>query len=307
MVANRLRKNRRRLSPWLRREGISCYRVYDADIPEYAAAVDIYHGHPHIAEYAAPKSVPDDTANRRLEALVQAVCSVFEVPAGERVAVKRRERQKGTGQYQRLEQTGERLVVSEGAVKALVNLHDYLDTGLFLDHRPLRTWVSREAKGRHFLNLFSYTGAATLHAAAGGATTSTSVDASATYLDWFGANLALNGFSDRQHRAIRADVRSWLAEETRQYDLIMLDPPSFSNSKRHDDFDVQRDHYALLELAMARLTGEGILYFSTNSRRFKLDARALETWQVSDVTQQSIPEDFRRNQRIHACWRIRHR
>ncbi len=242
MVANRIRKNRRRLSPWLRREGISCYRVYDADIPEYAAAVDIYDGHPHIAEYAAPKSVPDDTANRRLEALVQAVCSVFEVPARERVAVKRRERQKGTGQYQRLEQTGERLVVSEGAVKALVNLHDYLDTGLFLDHRPLRTWVSQEAKGRHFLNLFSYTGAATLHAAAGGATTSTSVDASATYLDWFGANLALNGFSDRQHRAIRADVRSCLAEETRKYYLIMLDPPSFSNSKRHDDFDVQRDH-----------------------------------------------------------------
>jgi len=307
MVANRLRKNRRRLSPWLRREGISCYRVYDADIPEYAAAVDIYNGHPHIAEYAAPKSVPDDTANRRLEALVQAVCNVFEVPAVDRVAVKRRERQKGPGQYQRLEQTGERLVVSEGAVKALVNLHDYLDTGLFLDHRPLRTWVAQEAKGRHFLNLFSYTGAATLHAAAGGATTSTSVDASATYLDWFGDNLALNGFSDRQHRAIRADVRSWLAEETRQYDLIMLDPPSFSNSKRHDDFDVQRDHFALLELAMARLTGEGCLYFSTNSRRFKLDARALEKWQVSDITQQSIPEDFRRNQRIHACWRITHR
>jgi len=306
MVANRLRKNLRRLSPWLRREGISCYRVYDADIPEYAAAVDIYDGNPHVAEYAPPKSVPEDTANRRLEALVQAVCSVFEVSSGGRVAVKRRERQKGRGQYQRLEQTGERLVVREGAIKALVNLHDYLDTGLFLDHRPLRTWVAQEAKGRHFLNLFSYTGVATLHAAAAGATTSTSVDASATYLDWFGANLALNGFSDRQHRAVRADVRAWLAEETRQYELIMLDPPSFSNSKSHDDFDVQRDHAALLELAMARLTADGALYFSTNSRRFKLDAGVSDRWRVSDVTPQSIPEDFRRNHRIHACWRLTH-
>ena len=142
--------------------------------------------------------------------------------------------------------------------------------------------------------------------AAAGATTSTSVDASATYLDWFGANLALNGFSDRQHRAVRADVRAWLAEETRQYELIMLDPPSFSNSKSHDDFDVQRDHAALLELAMARLTADGALYFSTNSRRFKLDTGVSDRWRVSDVTPQSIPEDFRRNHRIHACWRLTH-
>jgi len=188
-----------------------------------------------------------------------------------------------------------------------VNLHDYLDTGLFLDHRPLRSWLGSESKGRHFLNLFSYTGAATLHAALGGATTSTSVDTSATYLDWFQANLALNGLSDRQHRGVRADVRTWLAQESRQYDLIMLDPPSFSNSKGQDDFDVQRDHLPLLQLAMARLSPDGALYFSTNHRRFSLDPQAMEMWQVKDVTQSSIPEDFSRNPRIHCCWRVTHR
>jgi 23S rRNA (guanine2445-N2)-methyltransferase / 23S rRNA (guanine2069-N7)-methyltransferase len=187
-----------------------------------------------------------------------------------------------------------------------VNLHDYLDTGLFLDHRPLRAWLGREASGGHFLNLFSYTGVATLHAALGGATTSTSVDSSATYLDWFKANLALNGLSDRQHRGVRADVRDWLSEETRTYDLIMVDPPSFSNSKGQADFDVQRDHLSLLELAMARLSKKGVLYFSSNHRKFLLDPAVQQTWQVKDVTQGSIPEDFSRNQRIHACWRLTH-
>ena len=146
-----------------------------------------------------------------------------------------------------------------------------------------------------------------MHAALGGATTSTSVDTSATYLDWFQANLALNGLSDRQHRGVRADVRAWLAQESRQYDLIMLDPPSFSNSKGQDDFDVQRDHLPLLELAMARLSPEGVLYFSTNHRRFSLDSQAMKMWQVKDVTRSSIPEDFSRNQRIHCCWRLTHR
>ena len=199
------------------------------------------------------------------------------------------------------------MVVREGGVKALVNLHDYLDTGLFLDHRPLRTWLGHEAKGKHFLNLFSYTGVATLHAAVGGATTSTSVDSSATYLDWFQANLALNGLSDRQHRSVRADVRTWLEQDERLYDLIMVDPPSFSNSKGAADFDVQREHLSLLELAMARLSKEGVLYFSTNFRRFELDPAVAVIFQVMDVTQESIPMDFSRNQRIHRCWRLTHR
>ena len=306
MVANRLRKNLKRLTPWLRREDVTCYRVYDADIPEYAAAIDVYEGRLHIAEYAAPKEIPEQKAAERFAQLVEGAREVFEVGAAEEIAVKQRLRQKGRDQYQRLETTRERIVVREGKVKVLVNLHDYLDTGLFLDHRPLRAWLGREASGGHFLNLFSYTGVATLHAALGGATTSTSIDSSATYLDWFNANLALNGLSDRQHRGVRADVRDWLSEETRTYDLIMVDPPSFSNSKGQADFDVQRDHLSLLELAMARLSKKGVLYFSTNHRKFVLDPAVQQTWQVKDVTQGSIPEDFSRNQRIHACWRLTH-
>ncbi|MED5314558.1 MAG: bifunctional 23S rRNA (guanine(2069)-N(7))-methyltransferase RlmK/23S rRNA (guanine(2445)-N(2))-methyltransferase RlmL, partial [Pseudomonadota bacterium] len=306
MVMNRLRKNYRRLKPWIERECISNYRLYDADIPEYAAAIDIYEGHLHIAEYAAPKSIPEETARRRLHDVVLAAQHYAGLPSADSIAIKRRSRQRGAGQYQKLGASADRLVVREGRIKALVNLHDYVDTGLFLDHRPLRSWIAREAKGRHFLNLFSYTGVATLHAAAGGATTSTSVDASTTYLDWFKANLALNGFSERQHRGLRSDVRIWLATDTSHYDLIMLDPPSFSNSKGARDFDVQADHESLLELAMARLSGEGVLYFSTNRRRFELSESVTARWCVENVTAPSIPEDFSRHQRIHACWRLKH-
>ena len=306
MVANRLRKNLRRLRPWLEREGATCFRLYDADIPEYAAAVDVYEDQIHVAEYAPPKEIAAEKAARRLDELIEATRVVMDIPASQSIAVKRRQRQRGADQYQRLGHASERLVVHEGRIKVLVNLHDYLDTGLFLDHRPLRCWIAEEARGGHFLNLFSYTGVATLHAAAGGAKTSTSVDASGTYLEWFKANLALNGFSERQHRSVRSDVRTWLETETRLYDVIMLDPPSFSNSKGQSDFDVQADQMQLLTLAMARLSAGGVLYFSTNRRRFKLDDRVQQRWHVTDVSRASIPPDFERNQRIHACWRLTH-
>ena len=306
MVMNRLRKNYRRLKPWIVRENISNFRLYDADIPEYAAAIDVYDGRLHVAEYAAPKSVPTEAARRRLNDVVLGVQHYADMSSAGSIAVKRRQRQKGRDQYHRLSNTGDRLVVREGNIKTFVNLHDYLDTGLFLDHRPLRSWIAREAKGRHFLNLFSYTGVATLHAAAGGAITSTSVDASATYLNWFKDNLALNGFSERQHRGVRSDVRTWLATDTRYYDLIMLDPPSFSNSKGENDFDVQKDHDTLLDLAMARLSSDGALYFSTNRRRFELSESVMARWHVDNVTTLSIPEDFSRNPRIHCCWRLQH-
>ena len=307
MVANRLRKNYRRLKPWIERERISNYRLYDADIPEYAAAIDVYEGELHIAEYAPPKTIPDETASQRLDDVVLGALHYAALPSRDCIVVKRRQRQKGRDQYQKLAHTAERLIAHEGSIKAFVNLYDYLDTGLFLDHRPLRSWIAKEAKGRHFLNLFSYTGVATLHAAAGGAVTSTSVDASATYLEWFKANLALNGFSERQHRGVKSDARTWLISETRSYDLIMVDPPSFSNSKGQNDFDVQGDHENLIDLAMARLSQDGVLYFSTNRRRFELAEGLFERWQVEDVTAQSIPEDFARNPRIHSCWRVTHR
>ena len=305
-VANRIRKNQRHLKSWRQREGVSCYRVYDADIPEYAVAVDVYEERIHVAEYAAPQDIPEEKAAKRLEEVLDAVQVVFKIADRHEIALKQRRRQRGAEQYQRLKQEQTKRVVHESPVKALVNLHDYLDTGLFLDHRPLRCWIRDQAKGGHFLNLFSYTGVATLHAALGGAITSTSVDASSTYLKWFNENLALNGLSERQHRGVRADVRQWLSEDQRRYDLIMVDPPSFSNSSGLPDFDVQADHAELLALAMARLSENGTLYFSTNHRRFKIDDAITEHWQVSDVTAASIPQDFARNRRIHACFRLTH-
>ena len=305
-VANRIRKNQRHLKSWRQREGVTCYRVYDADIPEYAVAVDVYEERIHVAEYAAPQDIPEEKAAKRLEEVLDAVQVVFKIADRHEIALKQRRRQRGAEQYQRLKQEQTKRVVHESPVKALVNLHDYLDTGLFLDHRPLRCWIRDQAKGGHFLNLFSYTGVATLHAALGGATTSTSVDASSTYLKWFNENLALNGLSERQHRGVRADVRQWLSEDQRRYDLIMVDPPSFSNSSGLPDFDVQADHAELLALAMARLSENGTLYFSTNHRRFKIDDAIKERWQVSDVTAASIPQDFARNRRIHACFRLTH-
>ncbi|MDA8985578.1 bifunctional 23S rRNA (guanine(2069)-N(7))-methyltransferase RlmK/23S rRNA (guanine(2445)-N(2))-methyltransferase RlmL [Luminiphilus sp.] len=305
-VANRIRKNLRHLKSWRQREEVTCYRVYDADIPEYAVAIDIYEEKIHIAEYAAPQDIPEEKAARRLEEVLDAVQVVFHIADRHDIALKQRRRQRGAEQYQRSKQEHTKMIVHESPVKALVNLKDYLDTGLFLDHRPLRGWLRSEAKGSHFLNLFSYTGVATLHAALGGATTSTSVDASSTYLQWFNENLALNGLSERQHRGVRADVRQWLSEDRRHYDLIMVDPPSFSNSSGLPDFDVQADHAELLALAMERLSANGTLYFSTNHRRFKLDEAIATRWEVSDVTSASIPQDFARNRRIHACFRLTH-
>lgn len=307
MFANRVRKNQRRLRPWLSRSGVSCYRVYDADMPEYALAVDVYEGRLHVAEYAAPKGIDEGAAQRRLDEAVAALPVALGLPDTTDIAVKQRRRQSGSAQYARVSHRGERLVVQEGRAKVLVNLHDYLDTGLFLDHRPLRERLGREAAGCHFLNLFCYTGVATLHAALGGAHTTTSVDLSKTYLAWFAENLAINGLSDRQHRAERADCLAWLEAQTRFWDLILLDPPSFSNSKAMDTtLDVQRDHVALIEAAMARLAPGGTLYFSNNLRRFRLDPTIGSRFQVEDITRQTIPPDFERRHTIHHCWRIAH-
>jgi len=225
----------------------------------------------------------------------------------EKVVVKRRERQSGTRQYERQASQGEFLEVSEGGVKLLVNLTDYLDTGLFLDHRPLRLRIQREAAGKRFLNLFCYTATATVHAAKGGARSTTSVDLSKTYLDWARRNLSLNGLSDRQ-RLEQADVMAWLAEDRSEYDLIFIDPPTFSNSKRMEGvFDVQRDHVALLDLAMARLAPAGTLYFSNNFRKFVLDPQMAERYVVEEITQATLDEDFRRNARIHRAWKLQAR
>ncbi len=312
MLANRLRKNRRLLGGWARREGISCYRVYDADLPEYAVAIDLYRAlddtlWAHVQEYAPPASVDPDRAAARLRDVLAVVPEVLDVPA-DQVVLKVRQRQKGLAQYERQAARGQFLEVGEAGLRFLVNLTDYLDTGLFLDHRPTRAAIRAEAQGRRFLNLFAYTATATVYAAAGGAASTTSVDMSAVYLDWARRNLALNGFTDAaRHHVVRADCLRWLAEAPpARFDLIFLDPPTFSTSKRMGErtLDVQRDHVGLIRAAVRLLGPAGRLIFSTNFRRFRLDRPALADLLLEDLTAATIPRDFARNPRIHACWRI---
>jgi 23S rRNA (guanine2445-N2)-methyltransferase / 23S rRNA (guanine2069-N7)-methyltransferase len=314
MVANRLRKNLKRLRPWCRSQQVSCYRLYDADLPEYAAAVDLYQEadgagrlFAHVQEYQAPRQIPAEVTERRLDELCQAVCTVLEI-APAQLALKTRARGKGGSKYGRMADRGEFVVVREGSVALLVNLFDYLDTGLFLDHRPVRVRLGREAAGRRLLNLFCYTGAATVHAAAGGAAGSVSVDLSATYLAWAGRNLALNGMDGSAHQRVQADVMPWLAAHRERYDLIFCDPPTFSNSKRADDFDIQQAHVELLRLAVARLAPGGLLLFSNNFRRFRLDEAAVAEFAAfQEISARTIDPDFARNPRIHRCWEVRAR
>jgi len=321
-VANRIRKNHQHLRKRLQHDGISCYRIYDADIPEYAAAIDVYiavgrdtdasanETFPqtwlHVQEYAPPRDIPEQVARDRLRDLVRATAAALEVPR-ERIALKTRYRAKGGSKYGRMEQRGEFLVVEEGGLNLRVNLFDYLDTGLFLDHRPVRAHVREQASDARFLNLFCYTASASVHAAAGGARTTTSVDLSATYLEWAARNFTLNGFGGARHQIVQADVLSWLRHDRGEYDLVFVDPPTFSNSKRADDFDVQRDHAQLLALCGERLAPKGLLLFSNNLRRFTLDPVLHHSFDVRDITAATIPFDFARNARIHHCYELRRR
>ncbi len=307
MFANRLRKNLKRLEKWRRQHAVSCFRVYDADMPEYAVAVDCYADWVHVAEYAPPASVDPESAAARLDEVVAAIPAALAV-APERVVVKQRRRQKGTSQYERLSQRGEFIEVQEGAARLLVNLHDYLDTGLFLDHRPVRLKIAELARGKRLLNLFCYTATASVHAGLGGARTTTSVDMSATYLDWARHNLALNGLSEARHHLVQADCLRWLEACRDSFDLILLDPPTFSNSKRMEEtFDVQRDHPFLISHAMRLLAPGGLLIFSNNRRRFQLDPALAAEYAEEDVTRWSLDPDFARSTDIHQCWFIRHR
>ncbi|MBD8825626.1 bifunctional 23S rRNA (guanine(2069)-N(7))-methyltransferase RlmK/23S rRNA (guanine(2445)-N(2))-methyltransferase RlmL [Pseudomonas sp. CFBP 13602] len=306
MFANRLQKNLKTLGKWARREGIDCYRVYDADMPEYAMAIDLYHDWVHVQEYAAPKSIDPEKASARLYDALAAIPQALNIDKS-RVIIKRRERQSGTRQYERQSAQGQFTQVQEGGVQLLVNLTDYLDTGLFLDHRPMRLRIQKEAAGKRFLNLFCYTATASVHAAKGGARSTTSVDLSKTYLDWARRNLSLNGFSDK-NRLEQGDVMAWLQASRDEYDMIFIDPPTFSNSKRMEGvFDVQRDHVELLDLAVARLAPGGVVYFSNNFRKFQLDANLAERYAVEDITAQTVDQDFARNGKIHRAWKIQAR
>ncbi len=303
--ANRLRKNRTRLQSWLKESGVSCYRLYDADIPEYNVAVDVYDKWVHVQEYAAPASVDARKAERRIEIVRREIESVFQIDA-RNLFIKVRRRQAGRSQYQKHADGGRLFEVHEGNCRFLINLSDYLDSGLFLDHRSVRFMLGDMAHQKRFLNLFGYTGTATVHAALGGAVRTVTVDQSAQYLARAESNLYLNGLGGDQHRFVREDCLQWLAASADHFDLIFIAPPTFSNTKRREEvFDVQRDHCRLLESAARRLEPGGLIVFSSHARRFILDEGLKRIFSIEDITSRTIPPDFIRNPRIHQTWILR--
>ena len=314
MFGNRLRKNLARLEAWARREDIACFRVYDADMPEYAFAIDLYGNGERwacVQEYAAPATVAQEAARGRRDEVLAVLPEILGVPR-ERVVLRLRRRQRGGDQYEKVGEEAQYLAVREGGYRFLVNFTDYLDTGLFLDHRITRKRIGQLASGRAFLNLFAYTGTATVYAVGGGATASTTVDMSRTYLDWARRNLVLNNLAGPQHGFVQADCLAWLEEQgaapSRRYGLIFVDPPTLSRSKRMDrEFDVQRDHAELLRLAGRLLEPEGAIVFSNNFQKFKLDPAVAEAFDVQDMTRATLPDDFARNPRIHVCFLLKPR
>ena len=307
MFANRLKKNQKRLKKWLKQSGETCYRLYDADMPEFALAIDIYGDRVHVQEYMPPRSVNASQAQKRLFDALEVLPRALDIDAS-RIYVKQRERQAGKSQYQKRDASGERFEVREGKARLWVNLRDYLDTGLFLDHRPVRRLLGEMAEGKRFLNLFCYTASATVHAALGGASDSVSVDMSNTYLAWAQNNFALNGLDPSRHRVMRDDCFKWLETAGTQFDLIFMDPPTFSNSKKmRDTLDIQRDHPQLVRLAMARLMAQGVLVFSNNQRRFVLDDALREEFVVEDISAQTFDPDFQRRTNLHHVFLLRHR
>ena len=337
MLSNRLRKNIKRLRAWARREGVTCYRIYDADLPEYAVAIDLYERWVHVQEYEPPSTVDPARAQARLRDVLDAVAGVLGVPS-EDVFLKVRRRQRGASQYEVRAGTAEFHEVREAGLRFLVDFEKRLDTGLFLDHRPTRALIRDAAQGARFLNLFAYTGTATVYAAAGGARETVSVDLSARYLDWAARNMTLNDFdvgpiergdpgtrstsSGRRaagavahgvkavrHRLVQADCLEWLEGEHGAFDLVFLDPPTFSNSKRMGDavLDIQRDHVELIQRTARLLAPSGTLIFSTNNRRFRMDREGLDGLELEDLSARTLPPDFARSPRVHSCWRIRPR
>ncbi len=321
MFANRIAKNLKRLRGWADKAGVSCYRLYDADMPEYAFAIDIYHTvEPeetwlYVQEYAPPAEIEEEAVRRRRGEALAALPGATGVPR-ERIRLRTRRRTSRGEQYDKVADRSDFHVVLEGGLQLIVNFDDYLDTGLFLDHRITRERLRQAAAGKRFLNLFAYTGTATVYAAAGGAAATTSVDMSRTYLEWAQRNLARNIGSPTQsaaarahHEFVQADCLDWLREDARErarYDLIFLDPPTFSNSKRmRGVLDIERDHPALIDACMRLLAPGGLLVFSTNAQRFRLDPSLAERYAMTDTSAATLPRDFERNPRIHRCFEIR--
>ncbi len=318
-LRNRLTKNARHLQRWANKNNVSCYRVYDADLPEFAFALDRYQSEIapevewfHLQEYQAPATIEAGKAEYRIRVAADVVKDLFSIP-DEQLFCKTRSRQRGSGQYQKQDQRNELYQVREGAASLLINLSDYLDSGLFLDHRVTRDMVYQHAQDKSVLNLFCYTAAVGVQAALGGASSVVNVDLSATYLKWARENYLLNRLDDEtRYQFVRADIVELLKcpgrfSLQRSYDLIFFDPPTFSNSsKMQQTLDIQRDHEDLIKLAMNLLANDGLLLFSTNRRGFKLADQIRQLYEARDISHSTLPEDFKRNPKIHRCWEIRH-
>jgi 23S rRNA (cytosine1962-C5)-methyltransferase len=302
-IQNRIEKNYKHRAKWARKNNIESFRIYEKDIPEFPFIVDVYKDHAVIFEKRDDEI--DAEKFDHFNFIISAVKNILNLPE-ERIVIKSRKKQKGTTQYERLEERNEFISVKEHQAEFMVNLHDYLDTGLFLDHRPMRQVIFNEARGKKFLNLFSYTGAVSVMAALGGATHVTSVDLSATYQEWARKNFEHNKISMKEHNFIIQNALDYLMKAVNKFDLIFLDPPTFSNSKKmEDDFEVEKDQVVLVENCLRLLSPGGTLYFSNNKRKFQLDPKISEIANVVDITAQTIPQDFR-DQKIHHCYKITH-
>lgn len=306
MLENRLRKNLRHLRKWAQRENVTCFRAYDADIPEFPLSIDVYERTAlHVAEYQRAHRLTEEEHLEWAAGCTRVLMAVFEMPESA-IFFKIRQPQKGSSQYEKTGFDAFEMVVQESGLQFIVNLGGYLDTGLFLDHRITRAMVREISAGRHVLNLFAYTGSFSVYAAAGKAASTTTIDLSNTYLDWAVRNFELNGLMGQNHRFVRADVKEWLQNPgSMRYDLIVLDPPTFSNSKRmRDVLDTQRDHPMMINACLRLLNPGGVLFFSTNFRKFKLEeAQIRGAASVQDISHKTIPLDFR-NKKIHYCFRL---
>lgn len=305
---NRLSKNLKHILKWAKRHEVSCFRVYDLDIPSYPLCVDIYGDFVHVAEYKAKHKLTDDEYANWLEDSLDVIARVINVPL-ENIFLKLREKKKGIKQYEKFSHDSFGMWMEEFGAKLWVNFTDYVDTGLFLDHRVARSWVRDIAMDKKVSNLFSYTGAFSVQAALGGALLVDTIDMSQTYLSWAEKNMQENGFLDpSKYRYFREDILQWLPNIPKNfYDIIILDPPTFSNSKKMKDIlDIQIDHVWMIRRVMDGLKPDGVMYFSNNYRGFVLDEVSLQKYHIKDVSKSSIPEDFR-NKEIHQCYKISHK
>ena len=305
--ANRLKKNRKNLKGWLKSNRIEAYRLYDGDIPEFNVAIDVYGEYLVIQEYAAPKTIEEQKAKQRLQEVIYWAPKVLDIPT-DKVILKTRAKQKGSNQYQRIDKSKQSLTINEHGAHFKINLWDYLDTGLFLDHRKTRQIVAKKSQGKTLLNLFAYTGSISVQAAVHGASAITTVDMSNTYLNWAQDNFLLNKLSGHKYQFIQADCLDWLKTNTTKFDIIFIDPPTFSNSKRMEDsFDVQRDHIVLIADALKSLNRGGEIFFTNNKRNFKIDVDALKTLglKVEPMSELTRDKDFARNKHIHNSWSIK--